>query len=161
MNASRKCRDCIAKDAQLCYNPVCAMNSMERSASMAVRTPLGQSRRLAAALVALCYLCISTIVSFQHTELLTHNAEFLLQTADAGISSRTHAPLRTAVHQGALPTRCVDCLACEWQAANTSVAVPVFAFTFALPSQTAVITAFPRYLSAEPISASSRAPPAV
>lgn len=116
-----------------------------------------QPQRLFAALVLLCYFCVSTLIPFQHKDHLAHEAETLLSVTSPSVHAP--APLQTQLIALSAVQRIQPCAACEWQAANVSPALPIFRIALAPPATPRSITTFPRYLRLLAFSTSTRAPP--
>ena len=116
-------------------------------------------QRLFAALVLLCYVCVSTFIPFQHKDHLAHDAEALLKVTSASANTSAPAPLQTQLVALSAVQRIPPCAACEWQAANVSPALPVFQVAFVPPARPRIVTPFPRYLRLLTFSSSARAPP--
>ncbi|MCW3100568.1 MAG: hypothetical protein JWL77_6186 [Chthonomonadaceae bacterium] len=121
------------------------------------------SSRLCAALLLFCYSLVSIVLPFQHNHGLLEELEGLPGATKEiiGLVRAPAAPLHTrlAVAPAARPLK--HCLACEWQSAQVSAALPVLRLKFVLPPAPRIPTTLPRYLSVRVISTSSRAPPAV
>lgn len=125
------------------------------SKTSAAWTPL----RLCAALLLFCYSLVSMILPLQHTDLFSHELEGM-PTAMVRPADAPAAPLHTQmVAKVVKPLK--HCLACEWQSAQVSAALPSLRLKFVLPPAPRVVTTLPRYLSVRVLSTPSRAPPAV
>lgn len=120
-------------------------------------TSLWPLRRICAAVLVMCYVWLSTAGALLHDCLrapspirVTYTAYSTPSTAH---SQNTHAAANE--NQSSPDT----CPICTWQAANVSVALPVFEIVAPIALQQRVITTFPRYLKHSTPSSSSRAPP--
>ena len=116
--------------------------------------------RLCAALVAICYLWLGLVVSFQHTHSANETEEArTAQTSSVRPSSQKHsASSRVVKHTKWDASRCV---ACDWQALSASPALPILHWTFTPAFAPRVLTTFPRYLRVSSLPTASRGPPAV
>lgn len=114
---------------------------------------------IATALVVCCTL-LSTVTSFQHADCLLADLRVQAQV----FSSSSPASNKNISHRlnvaERLPASDHHCLACEWQAASVSKAIPSPAFIYVPRSITLLIRALPRPPTATASArASSRAPP--
>jgi len=113
-----------------------------------------------AALVVLCYFVVSTFLPFQHT-----HGRFLEESTPAkrigalAIRGTTQTPNREVFTANRAVSSPDHCLACEWQAANVSPALPAYTLFLTPPTATQVVTTFPRYLRLPALPTSARAPP--
>jgi hypothetical protein len=118
-------------------------------------------RRISAFFMALFCLWFGIFGAFLHTHCLPSSARAASPHADtASISSTCSTSSRTAkIHAAAEHHETQACAVCEWQTNVLSPALPIQ--TVVPPSHRAVriVTHLPRYLSASPVLASSRAPP--
>ncbi|HLK58620.1 MAG TPA: hypothetical protein VKU00_18765 [Chthonomonadaceae bacterium] len=114
-------------------------------------------RRALAMVLTLGYFWLSVVLPFQHTHF--HVAAVPLPATD-GRTQTTHArPLDTKCSVQSQRRAPASCLACEWEAANVSPALPAFTLVLEKPLAPRVVTTFPRSLRYTLVSASSRAPP--
>ena len=123
-------------------------------------TQLKQPSRLCAAIVAICYLWLGLVVSFQHTHGLNEAGE----TQTVAIA----APAAAQQKQSSAPRMAqqakIDashCVACEWQTLSVSPALPVRQWTFTPSFAPRIVNTFPRYLPVPSFATASRGPPAV
>lgn len=132
---------------------------------MPYRVWLRTSGRLISLLTMLCYVWVSGVLPFQHSDhigeeieggaILTRSVRHVGRSSPH--SSHVHAE-RTLlaarlIHSG-------PCLACQWQSAQVSSALPVCSFTLSERFiSLCVVTTFPRYLPAVASTLSSRGPP--
>jgi hypothetical protein len=116
-----------------------------------LRRPCGKL----SALVAFCYLCLSLLLPGQHTDHLAFPARAAAFRQERVSRTGRHASsaAKTALHSQD------RCLACDWQAAQVSAALPAFTLVLTPPQPMRAITLFPRYLPLPAFPASSRAPP--
>lgn len=122
---------------------------------------LKQPSRLCAALIAVCYLWLGLVVSFQHTHGANEVGE-MRTAAVAAPSSKTqqkHSSAPTVAHQTKVDAS--HCFACEWQTLSASPALPVRQWVFTPTFEPRIINTFPRYLPVPSFSSASRGPPAV
>ncbi len=120
---------------------------------------LRRPHRVIAALVACGYFWLSVALCFQHHHGILPEAEALLNLAGAATGAHVAIPLRTHITAHALFPAADHCLACEWQAANVSPALPAFTLALTVPSTPRVVTTLPRYLRLPVFGPASRAPP--
>jgi hypothetical protein len=114
--------------------------------------------RLLTAFVGLCHLVLSLALPFQHHH-EAEEAQALLRLMDSTASVRVAIPLRTRLTAKTELDHPDHCLACEWQAANVSPALPPVTLACVRPVEPRVTTTLPRYLGSRLFSTSSRAPP--
>ena len=112
-----------------------------------------------AALVVVCYAWLSFVTPYEHREHFAPDVEAAINAVSAPSLSRVTLPARVRLEPRAQTPLSTHCLACEWQAANVSPALPPISLALALPQHPRVITTFPRYLRVVAVLTSSRAPP--
>lgn len=114
--------------------------------------------RLPSALMAVCYVVLSLTLPFQHH----HGVE------DARAPVRIASPSEVARAQMTRHTRAVAngvradserCFACEWQAANLSVALPAYGLALERPASPPVVAALRHCCGSRSFGISSRGPP--
>lgn len=127
--------------------------------STVVRAP----SRLFATFLLICYSLVSLILPFQHHDCLLEELEGAPGATKViiGIVHAPAAPLQTHLAAASAAHPLKHCLACEWQNAQVSVALPALRLKFVAPPAPRVPTTLPRYLSLRVISTPSRVPPAV
>ncbi len=118
------------------------------------------SLRLFAALLLFCYSLVCIALPFQHNHGLAPEFENI-PTRGIGLVGAPAAPLHTHIASAPAAHLRDHCLACEWQSAQVSAALPVLRLKFVLPPAPRIPTTLPRYLSVSVISTPSRAPPTV
>lgn len=119
--------------------------------------------RLIASLLLFCYSLVSIVLPFQHSHGLLEELEGVPGASKVfiGTAGEPAAALHTRLIAGRAAHPLKHCLACEWQSAQVSAALPTLRLKFVAPSMPRVPATLPRYLSVRVISTSSRAPPAV
>ena len=123
-------------------------------------TQINQPSRLCAALVAICYLWLGVVVSFQHTHGLNETGEM----RTSSFSAHSAAPQKQSSAPRMTKQAKIDaphCVACEWQTLSASPALPVRQWNFTPSFAPRIVNTFPRYLPIPSFATASRGPPAV
>lgn len=114
--------------------------------------------RLLSAFVALSYVVLSLALPFQHHHQGEEAQGLLLLCCSSG-AGRATAPAHPHLRSNSSRAASDTCVACEWQTANVSAALPAFAVAFVLPQRSLVAAALPRYLRSRSLPITSRGPP--
>ena len=123
-------------------------------------TQLKQPSRLCAAIVALCYLWLGVVVSFQHTHGWNEAGETRTVAFAASASShQNHSAAPQITKQARINAS--HCIACEWQTLSASPALPIRQWHFTPSFAPRIVNTFPRYLPVPSFPSASRGPPAV
>jgi hypothetical protein len=115
--------------------------------------------RKLSALMVLCYLWLSIILPTQHTDHFVRQIEPLRNSASGQQFARNSHVIRHSADSNI--HRQERCIACEWQAAQVSVALSAFALVLTKSEPPQAVTTFPCSLCLITFPASSRAPPLV
>lgn len=141
--------------------------------------PTPKSRRALAALIVLCYLWVSAVISFQHCDCLLSeagpgmqavllnapvpaeagaaptSAAFVIVSAPSSTDAAPHVQLTACRHAAPAP----HCLACDWLTMQVSPALSTFALAHVGPSTSDCYAFRSLCLRRQPERAASRAPP--
>ncbi len=111
--------------------------------------------RVMTALMALCYAFLSLVLPAHHTAGDADDVRALVCVA-----SSVHSPLPIRTKLSAqVPSHSGRCLACEWQASNVSVAVPLFSIPPPRVQSASIPDARLKSHCTLAVATSSRAPP--
>lgn len=126
--------------------------------------PLHRPHRAFATLVALCYLCVSALLPLHHNHDAAQETtlpDVSAVSVTASVTSHVAQPLHTRIAAHPAASGPDHCLACEWQAAQVSPALPAYTVFLTPPAVIGSLSLLPRAPRLVAIAPSSRAPPCV